>query len=221
MRLLETMRAERGQIALLDRHMARLAASADALGFAVDPEAIRRQVERAEMGEGPCGVRLTVGSGGDADVHVSPLPERPLRTVWIDPEPFAEAGSLLCIHKTTDRDPYRRRYDRALALGADEALLVNLEGEITEGTRTSVWARIGGRWLTPPLSAGGLAGVFRAHLLDTRPDCGVGDLSPDALRQSEALAVSNALRGWMPVRLANPERLGQVPSPLPPDSDAR
>ena len=204
-RLLETMRAEDGRVALLDRHLARLAASGRALGVALDLGAVRRLAERAGGG-GAWAVRLTVGLAGDARVEARPLADEPMRTAWVDPEPLAEAGTARCVHKTTDRAHYRRRWDRARARGADEAVLVNVRGEVSEGTRTTVWALRDGRWLTPPLAAGGLAGVQRAHLLDTRADCAEAALTPDDLRRADALALSNALRGWMPVRLAGPGR---------------
>ena len=199
------MRADDGRIALLDRHLARLAASAGALGYGLDADTVRHQVEGAGVGPGAWGVRLTLGQAGDAEVRTWPLENEPMRTAWIDPEPFPEAGSVRCVHKTTDRGHYRQRYGRALALGADEAILVNENGEVTEGTRTTVWAHVGGRWLTPPLASGGLAGVMRAHLLHTQRGHGVSALTPDGLRQSGGLALSNALRGWMPVRLLNPD----------------
>ncbi len=199
------MRADGGRVALLDRHLARLAASADMLGYAYADGTVRQQVERADVGDGAWGVRLTLGPAGDIDLRTWPLSHEPMRTAWVDPEPFAEAGGPLCVHKTTDRGHYRRRYDRALALGADEAILVNGRGEVSEGTRTTVWARLDGRWLTPPLASGGLAGVMRGHLLDAQPDHAVAVLTPGDLRQSDALALSNALRGWMPVRLLSRE----------------
>ncbi|MDT7857719.1 aminotransferase class IV [Rubrivirga sp. S365] len=206
-RLTETMRAEGGAVALLDLHLARLARSADALGYALDADAVRRAVEHAAVWAGRGGgeaaqiVRLTLGRGGDAEVETRPLDGRPLRLAWIDPEPLAEAGTALCQHKTTARAHYRARFDRALARGADEAVLVNAAGLVTEGTRTTVWAERGGRLLTPPLAAGGLAGVFRAHVLATDPRAAEADLTPDDLRNADRVLLTNAARGWMPVRL--------------------
>ena len=42
---------------------------------------------------------------------------------------------------------------------------------------------------------------MRAHLLATRTDTGEDALRPDDLRAADAIYLSNALRGWMPVRL--------------------
>ncbi len=199
--LLETMRAEVQTVALLDRHLARLASSAAALGYALDAGSVRELVESEARGaDGARGVRLTVGRAGDAEVSSWPLDADPFRAAWVDPEPFLDAGTWRCVHKTTARAAYRERFDRARTRGADEAVLVNARGEVTEGTRTSVWARLGGRWWTPPLTAGGLAGVMRAHVLATDPLAGERTLTPGDLRAADAVALSNALRGWMPVR---------------------
>ena len=199
-RLLETMRADDGRVALLDRHLARLAASAAALGYPLDADAVRQRVEGAPTGTGAWGVRLTVGAS-DAQVETWAMTDEPLRSAWIDPEPFAEAGTALCLHKTTSRAHYRRRWDRARARGADEAILVNANGAVAEGTRTNVWAELDGRLWTPPLAAGGLAGVYRAHVLATNPDAGERTLTAADLRRADAVFLSNALRGWMPVHL--------------------
>ncbi|MGB3543167.1 aminotransferase class IV, partial [Rubrivirga sp.] len=118
---------------------------------------------------------------------------------WVDREPVLEAGSWRCTCKTTDRSHYRARYERALEVGADEAVLVNERGEVTEGTRTNVWVEVEGRLWTPPLQAGGLGGVYRADVLESDPRAGERTLTPADLEAADAVYLSNALRGWMPV----------------------
>lgn len=204
-RLLETMRAEGGRIALLDRHLVRLGVSAEAFGYPVRLGDVRDRVEAAVPEAGsPVGVRLTVGPEGDVEIRTWALDDRPFRLAVLDPEPFPEAGSALCVHKTTAREHYERRRRRSLALGADEAVLVNPRGEVVEGTRTTVWAEVDGRLWTPPLAAGGLPGVMRAHVLATDPRAGERPLAPEDLNAAAAVYLSNALRSWMPVRLVGP-----------------
>ncbi len=202
LRLLETMRADRGRIALLDRHLGRLATSAARLGYPVDPASVRARLADALDGtSGVLGVRLTLGARGDVEIVASPLTSPPFRMAALDLEPLPEAGGPLCIHKTTRRDHYRQRHERAAQRGADEAILVNDRGEVTEGTRTNVWVERDGRLWTPPLASGGLAGVMRAHVLATRPDAGEAVVAPDDLAAAEAVYLSNALRGWMRVEV--------------------
>ena len=200
-RLIETMRAEGGRVALLDRHLARLAASANALGYALDLDGARRAAERAAGRGGVLRVRLTLGRGGDVEVEAGPVEGGPFRTAWVDRRPLAEAGTWRTAHKTTDRAHYAARRERALAHGADEAVLVNAAGLVTEGARSTVWAERGGRLLTPPLAAGGLGGVFRAHVLAADARAAEADLTPGDLWAADAVWLTNAVRGWMPVRL--------------------
>ena len=203
MTLFETMRAEAGHVALLDRHLARLAASAAAFGLAYRDAEVRAALAEALAGTAPAlvhRVRLTVGDVIAATAE--PLAGAGFRTVWLCPDPLREAGGPLCIHKTTDRAHYETPFRAARAGGADEAILVNTRGEIVEGSRTSVWAEYDGRVWTPPLAAGGLPGVMRQWLLDTRPDAAEATLTPADLRAADALYVSNALRGLVSVRLS-------------------
>ena len=189
------------QVAWLDRHLARLAASADMFGLACDDAAVRAAVAAAVgTAEDVLRVRLTLGPDG-LDVRAAPLDGAPFETVWLCPDPLVEAGSPLCRHKTTRRAHYEAPFERARALGADEALLVNADGELVEGSRTSLWVRQDGEWLTPRLAAGGLPGVARAVLLATLPRAHEARLEPADLLNADALAVSNALRGLCPVRL--------------------
>ena len=203
MTLLETMRAEAGRVDLLDRHLARLSASAQTFGITCDAVLVRTALAEALARAAPAPVhrvRLTLGAA--VAVEATPLGGGAFATVWLCPDPLAEAGGPLCVHKTTDREHYERPYREARRRGADEALLVNARGEIVEGSRTSVWVERDGRMLTPPLAAGGLPGIARAFFLETLPGAAEAVLTPDDLRAAGALYVSNALRGLVRVRLA-------------------
>lgn len=196
------MRAERGGIPLLGLHLKRLASSARALGYRYDEDTVRERLAAALVGApAEARARLTLEAGGGVEVEVAPLDGAPLRTAWVDPEPLAEAGTWRCLHKTTARGHYGQRHERALARGADEAVLLNERGEVTEGTRTTVWAETDGRLWTPPVEAGGLPGVFRAHALAADDRTGERPLTPADLRAADAVWLTNAVRGWMRVRL--------------------
>jgi para-aminobenzoate synthetase/4-amino-4-deoxychorismate lyase len=104
-------------------------------------------------------------------------------------------------HKTTHRAVYDAR--RAERPDADDVLLVNARGELTEGTIANLVVQCdGGRW-TPPRASGLLGGVARAAALDAGA---VAErvLRPTMLAGAERAWLVNALRGWVPVRLADP-----------------
>lgn len=204
-RLLETMRADPagegvGRIALWARHAERLSGSARALGYRYDPRTIEAAVTEAMAGLplAVARVRLTLGRTGDVRVETGPLPAPPA-TVWVDPEPFGEAGSRYCIHKTSRRGHYERRLARAHAAGADEVILLGPDGAVVEGSRTTVWAERDGSWCTPPRTAGGLPGVMRAELLALHPDTRESVLRERDLEAADRLWLSNAVVGLVPV----------------------
>lgn len=87
--------------------------------------------------------------------------------------------------------------------GATDCLMCNTDGFVTEASTSNVWARIDGVWCTPPLTAGILAGVTRALLLEFLPRCGERvaerDLRPADLRRADEMFLSSTLRDISPV----------------------
>ena len=98
-------------------------------------------------------------------------------------------------HKTTRRDIYQKAYAEAEKRGWDEAILLNERGEVSEGTRTNIFALIDGVWMTPPVSSGLLAGIIRNKVLSENPDIIESVLYPADLRQAEKIHLTNAMMG--------------------------
>ena len=206
LQLIETMRwqAETGYW-LLDRHLARLEASAAHFGFACDRAAVRAELDAlaARLGGGAYRVRLLLATDGGivlghTAIDSAALPPT-LRLAWASRPIDAEDPFLR--HKTTRRD----LYDSELAGvkgEADEVLFVNQRGEVTEGSWTNLFVEIAGQLHTPPVASGLLPGTVRQSLLDN-PVAGLVEtvLRPDDLRQADRLYLGNSVRGLMPARL--------------------
>ncbi|MDK3254939.1 aminodeoxychorismate synthase component I [Blastococcus capsensis] len=202
-RLLETLAFVPGEgLRNLERHLARMADSADWAGFSCDRAAVRDAVHRAVSGRaGARRVRVLLSRDGDVEVGVEALPpavERPVRLA-LDDDPV-DAGNPWLQHKSTRRDVYLTRALRHPE--ADDVVLVNQHGELTETTIANLALRLGDRWWTPPTSSGCLPGVERARLLESgRLHERV--LSAGDLRDAEAIAVVSSLRGWREARLVS------------------
>jgi para-aminobenzoate synthetase/4-amino-4-deoxychorismate lyase len=198
--LLETLRwSPTGGFRNLHRHLARLADSADWLGFACDPALVRAELARALTGRpDDARVRLTLQRTGLVTVEVAdaPPPDAGPVTLAVDDRPVDSASPWLR-HKTTRRDVYRSCAERHP--GADDVVLVNERGEVTETTIANLAVRLEGTWWTPPVSSGCLPGVERGRLLDLgvlhERVLSVGDLA-----DAEELAVVSSLRGWRGAR---------------------
>lgn len=203
--LIETLRWEPDEgFVRLERHLARLEASAASLGFTHDGEAIREVLVGCASGKTPLRVRLTLAKDGGIGVTNAPFEPLQADSVWrlrLAKTRLKSADPLLR-HKTTRRQVYeaaRAEFARGLA---DEVLLLNERGEVCEGTITSIFLDIGEpAMLTPPLGSGLLAGVLRAELLE-EGNARETVVTEADLRTAQVIFVGNSLRGLIPARLA-------------------
>ncbi|WP_086619366.1 aminodeoxychorismate synthase component I [Erythrobacter tepidarius] len=200
--LIETMRFEpESGIALLELHLARMKASAAALGFAFDRHAMRNQIQALcfEL-EAPARVRLVVSRSGASALETGPLPAPPPAPVKVValPHPLDPSDWRL-MHKTSDRGFYEDALEAARSCGAAEAVLVRADGLVTEGSWTNVLVDgPEGVLLTPPARLGLLPGVLREHLI-TGGRAREANLTLDDLERGFWLG--NALRGMMRAEL--------------------
>ena len=200
-RLLETILWTPGAgYALLDRHLARLADSAGYFGFPVDAEEARTLLVSAAAGRTtPRLIRILADRFGGIEIedHDYTIPRPPIRTVRIAPDPVSSRDRFL-YHKTTNRSVYERA--AAGKGGADDVLLCNERGEVTESTVANLAILKDGEWLTPPVESGLLAGTLRGEFIDA----GVlreGVVTPDDLSRAEEIHLLNSVRGRFPVVL--------------------
>jgi para-aminobenzoate synthetase/4-amino-4-deoxychorismate lyase len=183
----------------LHRHLDRLEASARYFAIPFERNEASAAV-RCAVRERDGRLRLQLDANGDVTVRIHDL------VLGTEPVSLALGGATAVrsddrslFHKLTDR----RRYDaaRAACPDADDVVLHNERGEITETTTANLAISIDGRWWTPALDCGLLPGVERARLIEAgvlaeRP-IKLGELADAA-----EIAVINSLRGWRAARIA-------------------
>lgn len=203
--LIETLRCEH-DAALpyprLERHLARLSASAAFLGLHCDTDAVREALlQHASTLRGLHRVRLEVRPDGRFDLSGGPLKDVSGPVGIALAAAVVQSSDPLLRHKTTARALYDEASRTAEAAGLFDLIFLNERGEVAEGARSTVFVDYGdGVLLTPPLSCGALDGVLRRELLDAgRARETVIKL--DALESASALYVGNALRGLLPAVL--------------------
>ncbi|WP_066732147.1 aminodeoxychorismate synthase component I [Cupriavidus sp. D384] len=207
--LFETMHAHDGVVLHRERHLARIAKSSRTFGFAFDLPAARAalQAEAARLGDGDWRLRMSVDKRGAMAFASGALV--PLAAAAADVE-LAElrlpVADPLRRHKLSARSTFDQGWQAAERAGAFDCLFFNTRDELLEGGRSSVFVRVDGQWLTPPLSADILPGVMRAVVLedgDALVDGPVAEaaVTREMVLRAEAIVIANALRGAMPARL--------------------
>jgi para-aminobenzoate synthetase / 4-amino-4-deoxychorismate lyase len=182
----------------LERHLARMKRSADALGFAFDRHDARNELQAATFFlKAPRKVRLRLSRSGAMAIEVRPLPEPPGGPVPVALAPLpVEPADFRLAHKTSDRSFWAAARDAQ----AYETLFVEPGGFLTEGSFTTLFVeRADGILLTPPLARGLLPGILREELIGegraAEADLTAADLEAGFL-------LGNSLRGLFPARLA-------------------
>ena len=180
-------------IALLERHLARMKASALAFGFAFDRHAARNELQAAtfRLREAKR-IRLMLAKSGAVAIEVAAIPTPPEAPVAVTIAALPVAPDDFRLrHKTSDR----AFYDKARQ-GFETVF--EIDGHITEGSFTNVFVERDGILLTPPLGAGLLPGVLRAELIES------GRAAETPLTRADlanGFFLGNALRGLIPAKL--------------------
>ena len=213
----ETLRVYGGRPFRLDEHLMRLAGSAERLGLpAPDLVALRALVEEAleTAGADDAGIRIywtpgAPGAGPTAIALVSAIPDsiepmrvRGQRLVSLA-FPGRSAPWLLPGTKSVSYATHVAAEAEAKRRGADDAVLVDLDGTVLEGTVTNVWWREGDVLVTPALELGILAGETRAALLGLAAEEGytveTGAFPLGRLLDADEVFTSSSVREVMPV----------------------
>jgi branched-chain amino acid aminotransferase len=98
----------------------------------------------------------------------------------------------------------------ARAAGAEEALLRDARGQLTEGVSSNLFTVRDGRLVTPPLQAGILEGVTRGVVLELARAAGIpaeeAGIEGDGLRAAHEIFITSTSREILPVT-----RVGEAP----------
>ncbi len=224
----ETMKIVRGRAFAARRHLDRLARSTAGMrlpcpGRDVVLAAIDEVIAANGWDEGRLRVTVTGGPGAlgsdraavEPTVIVAggPLPAwPPAADVAVAPWPRNERGALTGIKSVSyGENVVALAYARDRQAG--EALFANLAGDLCEGTGTNVFVGIGGRLVTPPLSAGCLAGVTRELVIEL-VDVVEENVPIDALAGADEAFLTSSTRDVQPIRSIDGRPLPTCPGSL-------
>jgi para-aminobenzoate synthetase/4-amino-4-deoxychorismate lyase len=198
--LLETMLYEPGQgIFLLERHLKRLTGSAEYFGFEMNSESICDHLRQLNFDE-PKRLRFLLGKDGVFKVEAASCRLQRLEasaTLATAKKPV-DSGDVFLYHKTTNRTVYEKA--KADFPEADDVLLYNERGEVTESCIANVVVELDGRKVTPPVSCGLLAGTFRDELI-AKGEIEERIITRADLKRAKAVWLINSVRKWRRAQL--------------------
>jgi len=242
--LFATMRVFNGRVFRWGQHWERLQRGADFLGIKIpfSREALGKSamelIERNRMPDAL--LRLTLSRGVGVRGYSAKGAERPVVVMSLHAAQAIDlanrprwklatssvrvpADDLIALHKTCNKLPQIMARMEAEAQGADEALLLNTDGEVAEAASSNLFWCEGGAVCTTPLATGILAGVTRAVVIEL---CRTLEMpvrekriKPDELRKADGVFLTMSSLGIVEIasldgrtlaRSANTEKIRQA-----------
>ncbi|GGE40435.1 aminodeoxychorismate synthase, component I [Pullulanibacillus camelliae] len=198
--LLESLRLEKHNYILLEKHLQRLKRSACYFHFRYDEIKVRSALEqlKGKLEDGIYKIRLLLDKNGKLTLEHQRIASRLTQyRVALANTPIIRTSPFL-YHKTTQREIYAQQ--RIAQEDYFDTLLWNEKGNLTEFTTGNVVCLLNGRYVTPPITDGLLNGCFRQELLE-KGTIQEATVSINDLKQVTALWLINSVRGWVPVTL--------------------
>lgn len=207
--LRETMRVAHGRIALLDRHLVRLAAGGTGpTTLAAVRAAIAEQLAAPEAAGAysRLGVTVTPDGAVAAGITTQPssldVPGGPIVVpVQVDAAPQLPPHGA----KPAARRWWDRAHEHTAPQGGHQALIVGSDGALIDGSTATVWLLHGDTLSTPP-SPPAVAGVMRDVIFDLAPVHGLEaierPLTLDDYATADEVWLSNAVGGFVRARRA-------------------
>ncbi|MEK7702836.1 MAG: aminotransferase class IV [Nitrospirota bacterium] len=240
--LFETLRAYNGKIFLLSEHLTRLQKGAKRLAIPIPDAALleKRLIETLEKNHlRDAMLRLTITRGNQNWGHVQKAWQgAPTLVIFARGNPGHEesvyqqgiTGQIVTIRRNpkTAQDPAlkaisflnnRMAKQEAASHGADEAVLLNTDGYLAEGSVSNLFWICDGIVYTPAQSVGILAGVTRNLILKLakkeRLSVAEGFYEKTALLEADEAFLTNTGFEVMPLTRVNQKKIGNgKPGPI-------
>ena len=221
--LFETMRVYGGQVFRLDRHLSRLARSAEILGLpigALDIEdAVMDTIHANKLSDARIRITISIGEGGmvpDPSTCSKPTVLILAEDYKPYPEPVYQKGFRVVVSsiRRNSQSPLSRlksanylesilARQEARAAGVDEALCLNEKGLLAEASMSNIFLVTDGILRTPGQESGILPGITRGTILQLAPQLGINtlehDIRLDELFHAQEAFLTNSLIEVMPL----------------------
>jgi branched-subunit amino acid aminotransferase/4-amino-4-deoxychorismate lyase len=211
--LFETLSIRDGALQFWEAHWERLNASAAALGLdlEVSAEGVLREMARLVSADAIVNgtVKLSLlkeATGTRLFIYSRPMSSIPdeVKVIFSSEYPINQRG-LLSGHKTHNYMEAMTLFARARRDGFADRIRLNVDGALAEGCVSNLFFIIDGQLCTPADVCGVLPGVVRGALIECfEVNCAF--YQPDVLERAEAVFLTNASWGILPVSVLELEK---------------
>lgn len=200
--LLESLKLDEGNYPLLKYHLERMQDSSVYFKYHLDIDAVEQELLSlaAEYDTGSYKVRLLADKSGAFSTEAIPVKTIVAQASCMLAKKPIDRQNPFFYHKTTNRKMYEE-LEKAKLEKDFSVLMWNEEEELTEFTIGNVVLEKKGKFFTPPVSSGLLAGTFRRYLIENQK-IEEKVLYKHDLKDADAVWFINSVRGWVKVSVS-------------------
>ncbi len=192
----------------LAMHLERLIKSANDFGFEMSKSQIEQDLlARVQDLSGAHKIKVKLMYDGEYQMEMTPLVaidngvenfgDKSLPLISLSSQKI-NSQDIFRKYKTSQRDLYDQEYLNATHQGLYDYVFLNEKDEIAEASRHNIFVNAGGRWKTPPLSAGALPGIARQKAI-AQFQASEEKLTIADIRHADEIILTNSVRGCVPV----------------------
>ena len=216
----------KGDVVMLPQHLERLTLQSQQLGLpSFDLPALAVSLQKISSGIdiGIVKVIITCGSGGRGYSRLGAEQAKVIVSVHDYPKFYTQwqkhgicvgiSGQNLGINPILAGLKHLNRLEQVLLRAEldkrpeDDLLATDINGNVIECCSANVFWLKAGQWQTPLLTTAGVAGLMRAKILLHQPNIQQGNYPLSQLDNIDAMFISNAILGIVPVKIFNGQQL--------------
>lgn len=215
-----------GEVEMLTQHIKRLDQQSQQLGLPqIDTTAIATDIGKltSNITLGVVKVIISGGSGGRGYSRLGANQPRVIISLHDYPKLYPQwqqhgitvgiSEQMLGINPMLAGLKHLNRLEQVLLRaeldkrGEDDLLVTDINGSVIECCSANVFWQKGGQWHTPCLTTAGVAGLMRAKILRDNRVIQIADYQLPDLDNIDAMFISNAILGIVPVKTFNGQSL--------------
>jgi para-aminobenzoate synthetase/4-amino-4-deoxychorismate lyase len=196
--IIETMLFDSGKILFFSEHIERLKSAADFFLFYLNEKKVLKQISKSILQldvNKKYVLKLMLGKWGKVTIEIKEHLQKKDFNCIIISEQQINSRNKFQYFKTTNRVLYDSEFRKYSLKNFFDVLFLNERGEISEGCITNIFIKKRNTWLTPPINAGIIPGIYRNHFLKTVPDTIETPITINDLSEAEEIKMVNSVRG--------------------------
>jgi para-aminobenzoate synthetase/4-amino-4-deoxychorismate lyase len=200
--IFENVLVKNSEIVFIDEHINKLKSTADYFLFKFDEKLLRKKLKYflSKVNNSVYyNLKIMLSKYGSITFKVSELKTTADKIKVILSKSIIDSQNKFQYFKTTNRNLYDTEYNKFSAKGFYDVIYLNEKYQVAEGSISNIFIKKGIKYLTPPISCGISADVYRSFMMQKNSNIIEKILTVQHLIDSDEIILTNCIDGEVKV----------------------